>query len=69
MASEKVESKKIADQLKQNITASLKCLFGVARQSMKNNNDIVGMPCIHSKDANIIESEGSVEGTRKEAVE
>ena len=38
---------------KQNKSEDLKYLFKMARQSKKNNTDIVGMPCICGKDRNI----------------
>ena len=47
-----IKSKKIADQLEQNKSAALKCLFGMTRQS-KQNKDIIGMSCVRGKDGNI----------------
>ena len=43
----------IADQLERNKSEALKCLFGMARQSKKNNKDIVGMLCIFGKDGDM----------------
>ena len=48
-----MKNKKIGDYLEQNKSATLKCLFGMAKQSKKNNKDIIGMPCICDKDENI----------------
>ena len=46
---EKVEGRKIADQLEKNKSAAFTCLFGIARQSKKNCKNIVGMLCILNK--------------------
>ena len=46
------EFKKIADQLEQNKLAAAKCLVAMARQSEKNSQDVLGMPCIRAKDNN-----------------
>ena len=44
-AAKAMEGKKI-DQLEQNKLAAVKCLVGTARQSKKNNQDMIRMPCI-----------------------
>ena len=48
-----MKDKNIADHLKQNKSEAIKCLFGKAKESKKNNKDIIGMPSLCGKDGNI----------------
>ena len=69
-AAKEVESKKIANQLELNASTALKCLFEMARQGKKNNQDIVGMPCIRCKDGNItVSQKDKMERVRRKADE
>ena len=52
LTAKEIKGKNIANQLEQNKSEVLKCLFGMTRQS-KNNKDIVGMPNISGKNGNI----------------
>ena len=65
-AAKEVKAKNIADQLERNKSEELKCLFRIARQSKKYNKDIIGMPCIPSKDGNIkVSLEDKMEAWKK----
>ena len=52
-AAKALDGKKIADQLEQKQSEVLKSLFGITRQSKKNNKNTAGMPCICGKNGNI----------------